>query len=336
LPLDQHAVIVRRRVAAGIGVVLLIVIILIVNSCLKSEKQTALRDYNRNVGQIAHEYDESVTGPLFSALSGAQAKSAVDVQVQIGQLRMQAQSLAGKAKALSVPSEMAGAQRNLLLALDLRAEALTKIDALAASALGGQGKQAISSIAGDMELFLASDVLFSQRVAPLIQEALKSAGIQGASTATSHSLPNLGWLEASTVEQRITGKPAGSTAAPVTGNHGSALKETSVGTNKLEGEPTLNHIMGGSNPAFTVAVENSGEFEEHNVKVDVSITAGGKQFKASHVIEKTEPGKTVNVDIPVAGVPLGVAAKIELFIEGVPGENDLENNKGTYLAIFEK
>jgi uncharacterized protein with FMN-binding domain len=329
-------VVVRRRWAAGIGLAALIAIIFGVNSCLKSEAQQALRDYNRNAGQIAHEYDESVRGPLFTALSGAGSKSALNVEVQIDQLRIQAQTLASHAKALSVPSEMGGAQRNLLLALDLRAEALTKVAALAPVALGGQGKQAMTQIAGDMELFLASDVIYSQRVAPLIQQALRSAGISGLSTATSHSLPNLGWLEPTTVETRISGKSASSPTAPVTGNHGSALKETSVGTNKLEGEPTLNHITGGSNPAFTTAVENSGEAEEHNVKVDVTVTAGGKQYKASHVIEKTEPGKTVNVDIPVAGVALGVAAKIEVFVEGVPGENDLENNKGVFLAIFEK
>jgi hypothetical protein len=40
------------------------------------------------------------------------------------------------------------------------------------------------------------------------------------------------------------------------------------------------------------------------------------------------------VEIPVTGIPLGVAAKIEVNIEAVPGENDLENNKGTFLAIF--
>jgi hypothetical protein len=336
LPLDQHTVIVRRRAAAGIGVVLLIAIIFGINSCLKSEAQQALRDYNRNAGQIAHEYDESVTGPLFSALSGAGSKSALNVEVQIDQLRNQAQTLASRAKALSVPSEMAGAQRNLLLALDLRAEALAKFSQLLPTALGGQGKQAITQIAGDMEILLASDVIYSQRVAPLIQQALRNAGITGSSTATSHALPNLGWVDPATTETRISGKSPSSSTAPVTGNHGSALKETSVGTNKLEGEPTLNHVTGGSNPTFTVGAENSGEFEEHNVKVDVTVTAGGKQYKASHIIEKTEPGKTLNVDIPVAGVPLGVAAKIEVFIEGVPGENDLENNKGTYLAIFEK
>jgi hypothetical protein len=29
-----------------------------------------------------------------------------------------------------------------------------------------------------------------------------------------------------------------------------------------------------------------------------------------------------------------VASKIEVKIEAVPGENDTENNKGTFLAIF--
>ena len=38
---------VRRRVAAGVGVVLLIVIVLIVNGCLKSQKTQALKEYAR-------------------------------------------------------------------------------------------------------------------------------------------------------------------------------------------------------------------------------------------------------------------------------------------------
>ena len=337
LALDQHTVMVRRRVAAGIGVVLLIVIILVINGCLNSEKEQALKNYNRSAGQIAHESDASVTGPLFSALAGAGAKSALNVEVQIDQLRIQAQTLAARAKGLSVPAEMAGAQRNLLLALDLRTEALTKIAALLPTALGGQGKQAMTQIAGDMEIFLASDVIYSQRVAPLEQQALSSAGVHGLSTASSRSLPNVGWLDPATVQARISGQPSSSSpTAPVTGNHGSALKEVSVGTNKLEAEPTLNHITGGSNPTFTAMVENSGEVNETNVKVDVTVTAGGKQFKASHAIEKSEPGKAVSVDIPVIGVPLGVAAKVEVFVEGVPGENDLENNKSVFLAIFEK
>jgi hypothetical protein len=333
--LDQHTLMIRRRVAAVVGVLLLILIVLVINGCLKSQKKQALETYNRDVSRIVQESDQQVSQPFFSALAGASSKSALDVEVQLDQLHIQAQSQGSSAAGLSVPGAMTAAQRDLLLALDLRTEAVGKVASLVRTALGGQAKQASTQIAGDMEIFLASDVVYSQRVAPLIQQTLTANGIQHQSTVSSRFLPNLGWLEPTTVEARITGKSSSSTQnQPVTGNHGSALKGVSVGASKLEGEPALNHISGGSNPAFTVQVENSGESPETNVKVDVTVTAGGKQFKASHVINKTEPGKVVPVDTPVTGVPLGVASKIEVNIEGVPGENDLENNKGTFLAIF--
>lgn len=331
---DQHTVMVRRRVAAGVGIVLLIVIVLTVNSCLKSQHTQALKEYTSNVNRIAAESDQQVAKPLFTALSGASSKRPIDVETQVDQLHLEAVKLANQAKGLSVPAEMSAAQRNLLLALDLRAEGVEKVAGKLRTALGGQAKQASVSIAGDMESFIASDVIYSQRAAPLIEEALKSAGAAGQTVSGSRFLPNIGWLEPSTVQTRITGQSPSSSSQTVTGNHGSALKGVSVGTTTLEPEPTLNHISGGSNPTFTVQVENSGEFSENNVKVDVTVTAGGKQYPTSQTIEKTEPGKTVNVDIPVTGVPLGAAGKIEVKIEPVPGENDLENNKGTFLAIF--
>ena len=94
---------------------------------------------------------------------------------------------------------MAEAQRDLLLALDLRVEGMGKIAALVPAALGGKSKQAAPQIAGDMEIFLASDVIYSQRVAPLIQQTLTANGIQGLSTRATRFLPNVGWLEPSTV-----------------------------------------------------------------------------------------------------------------------------------------
>jgi hypothetical protein len=326
----------RRRVAAGIAVVLLIVIVLVVNGCLKSQRIQSLKDYNRNVSLIAAESDEQVSRPLFSTLTNAAGKSALSVEVQVDQLRIQAQKLVARAQGLNVPGEMAAAQRALLLTLDFRLEGLTKIAALLPSALGGQGKQTDAPIAGDMETFLASDVIYSQRVAPLIQQSLTGNGIQGLSTAPTRFLPNTGWLDPATVLARITGQAASSAQSgqPLAGHHGSALKGVSVGGKALEPEPALNHISGGSSPTFTVQVEDAGEFPETNVKVDVTVTAGGKQIKASHVIEKTEPAKTASVDIPVAGIPLGVASKIEVQIEPVPGETNHEGTKNTYLAIF--
>lgn len=325
---------VRRRVAAGVAVVLLIIIVLIINGCLKSQKQQSLKDYNHAVSEIARESDSQVSKPFFTALSGAAGKSAIDVQVQVNQLRVEAEKLASRAKGLSVPGEMKGAQQNLLLTMNFRVEGITKIAALLPAALGGQGKSVDPRIAGDMEIFLASDVVYSQRVAPLIQQALSSNGIHQ-STQPSRFLPNLGWLEPATVEARLGGKSTtGENASVSPGTHGSSLAGTAVGTTTLQPEPTLNHVPGGGSPTFTVTVENTGESQETNVKVAVSVTAAGKSLSGSHVINSTQPGSKANVEIPISGVPLGVASKVQVSVEPVPGETNTENNKSTYLALF--
>jgi hypothetical protein len=326
---------VRRRVAAGGALLLVIVIVLIINGCLKSEKTQELKNYNHAVSVIAQESNTQVSTPLFAALSGAPGKSALDVEVQVDQLRIEAQNIATKTHNLSTPGAMTSAQRALLMTMNFRVEGITKIAGLLPTALGGQGQQASALIAGDMEIFLASDVIYSQRVVPLIQEALAADGVHGLATTASRFLPNLGWLEPNTVQARLTGQQSGaSNSGAASGTHGSSLTGVSVGSTALEPEPTINHISGGGSPTFTVNVENTGSNPESNVKVDVTVTASGKQFKASHVINSTQPGSKVNVEIPVSGIPLGVAAKVEAFVEPVAGETNAENNKATYLAIF--
>ena len=331
---DEHTLIVRRRIALGVGVLLLIVIVLVVNGCVKSEKTQALKNYNQSVSTIARESGEQVATPLFTSLAGASSKQALEVEETVDQLRIQAQDFASRVQGLSVPSEMEEAQRKLLLAYNLRVETIEKLSGLLPKALGGKDKQSIEYIAGAMEMFLASDVLYSQRVAPEIQETLAEHGVHGLSTSPSRFLPNLGWLEPNTVSSRLTGQGTQSTAT-TGGTHGSALKGVSVGSTELAPEPTLNHLSGGGSPTFAVSVENSGESTSTNLKVTVTVSAGGKQYKSSGTIEKLEAGKTSPAQVTVTGIPTGAAAKVEANVEGVPGETNLENNKGSFLAIFE-
>jgi hypothetical protein len=332
---DQQTLLVRRLVAAGVGIALVIVLALVINGCVKSEKRQSLTSYNRDVNQLVQESNTQVSGPLFVALTNATSKSALDVEQQVDNLLKQAQTIAARAGGLSVPGEMADAQRDLLMTLDLRVEGMTKVAELVPTALGGQAKQASTKIAGDMEIFLASDVIYSQRVVPLLQQALAGDGIQGLQTSPSRFLANIGWLEAATVLSRISGQSAGGSSTGLApGTHGSALLGVSVGANELQPEPALNHINSGANPTFTAIVEDSGENKETDVKVDVTVTAAGKQYKASHVIDQTTPGSKYNVEVTVVGVPQGEAAKVEAYVEPVPGETDVENNKASYLAIF--
>lgn len=331
---DRHAVMVRRRIAAGAGVVLLILVILLISALVKGGKAAALTEYNRSVNQIARESETHVAKKLFATLVGAGSREALSVEVAIERLHTEAQQLAARARSLSVPSEMAEAQRNLLLALDLRSEGVGKIAGLVRAALGGKDSQADTQIAGDMEMLLASDVLWSQRIKPLISEALTAGGATSASTAFSRSLPNLGWLDAETVASRLGGQQAGSTGKLAPGTHGDALVSVSVGTTTLQAEPAVNHLPAGTTPVFTAAVEDSGENEETGVKVEVAVTSNGGTSTATKTIAKIKPKETVNIDIP-AKVPAGVAAKATVKVHAVPGETNLENNTGSYLVFFE-
>ena len=163
-----------------------------------------------------------------------------------------------------------------------------------------------------MEMFLASDVIYSQRVAPLIQQELAAGGIHGLSTASTQFLPNLGWLEPSTVEERLTGKSsaAAQSGQIAPGTHGSALKGVSVAApnSQPESTGTVNHLSGGSNPTFKVMVEDSGSNSQTDVKVEVTVTAGGMQYKDSRTIAKTEPGVTSTVEHSRGKSSLGAAA----------------------------
>jgi hypothetical protein len=338
LPLDQHTVMVRRRVAAGVGVVLLIVIVLIVNGCLKGRKEQALKDYNQSVAQIVGKSDAEVSRPMFVALAGASGSTPQQVEQHINEYHEVAQSQAQSAKNLNVPGEMTSAQRDLLLLLDLRSEGVAKVAEQVRTALGGQSKQASKYIAGAMEIFLASDVLYSQRVAPLIQQTLSAASINEQAPTTGNFLPNLGWLEPTTVQARLTGKAASSSGGPVApGTHGHAITGVSVGATTLQpaSTGTVNHVHAGANPTFTVMVENGGSNAETNVKVEVTVASGGKQPKGSHVINKTEPGSTASVDIPVEGVTPSAASRVTAYVQPVPGETNIENNKQTYDVVFE-
>ena len=145
---------VRRRFAVGIGLVLVILIVLFVSGCLRSQAQESLKTYNREVGQLAQESNEQVSQPLFSTLAAASSKSALNVEEQVDKLHIEAQKIASHGAALSVPGAMAEAQHDLLLALDLREEGLAKLTTLLPAALGGQGRsatQAEAEIAGAME-----------------------------------------------------------------------------------------------------------------------------------------------------------------------------------------
>jgi hypothetical protein len=330
--------VVRRAVALGVAVLVLVLLVLGVRACASTAQKNALRDYNRDVASLARESDDQVSRPLFELL-GSPSGSPVNVEAQINQYRAVAEDQAERARGLEVPDEMAGAQTALLLALDFRAGSLAEIadDIRAALGTGDGAEEAVQRIAGQMQALLTSDVLWSQRVAPLIKDELDSAEVTGQRIEPSRFLPDLGWLDPDTAADRLgaeggAGGGAGGPAAP--GTHGHGLSSVSVGSTTLQ-PGGVTRIPASDNPTFTVAFQNQGENDESDVVVNLRVSGAGRPITVRKEIAETTAGQSAETEIPLGRrPPVGTPVTITVSVSPVRGERTTDNNRQEYPALF--
>jgi hypothetical protein len=332
----------RRLGALAIGAVVIIVLVLGIKGCLNGRKEQALKDYNRDVASVVQEADTN-TDDFFTALTTG-GTSSTDVQSQVNELHLRAKALTRRGQNLGVPGDMKAPQRNLLLTLGLIEEAVGRVADKIPSALStdsATAEPAVLSIAGEMRAFLASDVVYRRRVAALVMQVLDDHGISGQTIQDSTFLPNDGWLDPPTVARRIhadAGRGAGAniSSAPLApGTHGHGLLSVSVGTLTLQtGTNAANRIPVDSNLTFNVKLANQGENPETDVRVQVTITGGGKTIRAQRTIDQTTAGSQLTVAVPVKQAPIDVAVKIKVEIRKVRGEMNVANNVAEYPAIF--
>ena len=199
---------------------------------------------------------------------------------------------AQRARDLDVPDQMTGAQRHLTTVLDFRAEALAVVADQIRAALGSAraAEDATNEIAGQMQKLLASDVVYSQRVAPLIKQELDDNDITGQTIASSKFLPNLGWLDPGTVATRIGGEGGGATQPP--------------GARPARPRPHLDVSVGDTDPAAAARGQPAGRRlghdvrrrpsrtrahnDESNVKVTVTISGAGKPITVNKTVRPDE------------------------------------------------
>jgi hypothetical protein len=314
-----------------------------VKGCVDSQRQNSLKDYNRNVAAVVSDSDQSVAQPFFKLLGGTRPQGN-GLQVSVNQLRLTAAEDAGRARAFDVPGAMKGAQRALLLLLDLRTGALQRVADEIPSALGrGQtSRTAIDRIAGEMQAILASDVLYSQRVAPLIQQALDENGVHGQEIRTSRWLTDFTWLSPARVGAalgRSAGGAAGgggATACTGTALCGHSLDSVAVGTTTLPpgGGPVRIPVTTGF--GFSVKFTNGGTVDESNVRVRITVKAPGtKAITVNHTVAQSKAGTSTTLTIPLGTTPpIGTPATVTTTVAPVPGEKNTANNSQSTTVIF--
>lgn len=318
----------RRGLALGGGLLLLILIVLGIKGCLDARANRELSDYARNVTQIVQETRQT-SKKFFERLEDPGNASVTDFVDQIEADRSAMDTQAARIDELDTPGDMDRAQANLELVYQLRAGAMDEIATKMPTALGDAGaEKATAGIAKQMQKLLAADVVYEQVVRPEVDGVLAKNGISDSDLPKGAFLPDEKWLEESTVSDALAALGGGG-SSDVSGVHGTELSGVTIGgTELVEGAPAT--ISGEEGVEVEATVLNSGESTESGVTV--AVTYEGNTVKGE--IDELPALETGVVAIPLNPAPSGEVT-LEVEVEAVPGETLTENNEATYTLIVE-
>jgi hypothetical protein len=326
---ERQQILLRRGLALGGGLLVLILIVLGVKGCLDARARRALSDYARNVTQIVDE-TQTTSKAFFAKLSDPGSLSVTEFVNQVSADRSAMDNYASRIDGLDAPGDMSHAQSSLELVYELRSSAMNEIAEKMSTALGDVGsEQARAGIARQMRRLLASDELYAAVSRPEINGVLEANGIDGSDVPKSVFLPDeTKWLDEGEVSGALD-SVTGSSSSSTPGVHGLGLIGTSIGGTELAAESTTGVVSEGT-PEVEVTVQNQGESTENGI--NVSVTVNGNTLQGT--IDSIGAGEEETALIPLTPAPSGEAT-LEVKVDTVPGEQVSENNEASYTVAFE-
>jgi hypothetical protein len=275
---------------------------------------------------------------LFRVLQGPGGQDqAVNTESSLNGLRVASIGLVDRANDLDVPDELSTAQRYLLETLELRRDGLAGVANAIPQALADQERrQSTAQVSRMMRVFSASDIIYSGRYIPNLDNALEDEGVNAEDPVESRFLPDVQWLDPAFVADQVAGVRSGQggdqAAAP--GLHGNGLGTVTLGGVAL--------VPGGSatvpltsDLSFEVQVANQGENTETDVTVTATVGEGGAAIDLEEQLDTIAAGETKTVTIPVdKQPPTGENVPVTVEVKPVPGEDMTDNNSADFTVIF--
>jgi hypothetical protein len=336
---DRQTVLIRQLVLFGGFLLVVVLLIFVVNGCRQSAKESALKDYNRDVASIVRDSDTQVGKPFFDLLRNP---STGDLSTQIAGYKVQADQQYQQAKRISTPGEMTAAQRSFLITMEMRRDGLQRVADEVRAALSSDAEAAdaaIQQISGAMAMFLTSDVVYTDRVYPIIEDELREADVGAQRLQRTQFLPGWQWLDPNTVAdalgQQLSADAADGTGRePAPGLHGTGIDSVQVGDQTLDPEAP-NRVAYGADTEFTVNFTNQGEHDEVDIDVVLRIEGGREPIRVTKNVPSVAAGATAAATLSLdSPPPFDTATTISVEVKAVPGEEKKDNNKAEYDALF--
>jgi hypothetical protein len=331
------------RLAGLIAFLILAVVLLVVGirSCASSSKHDKYANYMTDVRGLANRSTQ--IGKQLNATLAQTGIKETELEQKIKGYAAQQQQDVAQARSLGPPGPLRVEHDHLIEVLQLRASGLSRLaDAFQQTATAKNATAAGQLLAEQARLLVASDVNWDFYFREPTQRELQHQNVSDVGGVPDSNIfpnPDLAGTQAmTTVWQRVHGAATGGSS--VTGKHGSALgpvKALPDGKVLVAGASASdNQITASTDLAFQVTVEDSGDFQEFNVGVTLTIQKSPKPIvlrKKIPVINAGEKKTVTFTNIDISGL-FGVPTTIKVDIEPVPGETKTDNNSAEYNVIF--
>ncbi|HSC90031.1 MAG TPA: hypothetical protein VLB86_00105 [Gaiellaceae bacterium] len=327
------------RLVGLVAFAILIIVLLVfwVQSCRSDSKRDAYRDYMGEMTQVAND-SEQVGRQLNTVLTTPGIRQN-QLQDRLGGLAQQQEQDVARAREIVPPGPLREEHRQAVIALEMRVSGLRRLqDAFQQAAARNNGDEAGALLATQMRRFVAGDVLWEDLFQGSAVETLKQEDVSGVEVPASQFLsdPELATARAmKPIFDRISqGASTGGTPA---GTHGNGLVQTRAlpsGQVLKTGED--NTIVATADLAFESTVENSGDSQEVQVKVRLTVEQSPRPIEKQATIDIINPGERKTVVFRNLGQIVQFAQKTQVVVEVVPvnGEKNTKNNSATYPVIF--
>jgi hypothetical protein len=331
------------RLVGLIAFAILIVVLLVfwIQSCQEAGKEKTYKDYMSNVSEVASS-SQQIGKQLSQALT-AQGLKEAKVEQRISGLARQEQLDVERAREITPPGRLREEHTALIQALQYRVSGLNGLaSSLAATAKTKDTTRAGTVLAEQMQRLLASDVIYEDSFKAPATVELQRQNVTGTNASGGPLVPDSNFLQTSdlvtaTAMETVLSRIRGSRVTPTQGGlHGTNLVSVKVmpqGTELSTSQQAT--ILLRTDLAIQVTVEDSGDSQEANIPVTLTIVQAGKpNITKREIIGFINPGEQRTVTFSSLGQPEVKPAQIKVEVQPVQGETKTDNNSADYPVIF--
>jgi CARDB protein len=326
------------RLVGLIAVAILIVVLLVfwIQSCQGSSKRSSFEKYMSQISQSASS--SAAIGQEMSRLLAQPGVDEKQLESKLNGFTQRQQQLVASAQAISPPGQLRDEQRAAVEAMQFRVSGLQGLqDAFRRTADFTSSDEASTVLAAQAQRLATSDVIWDDLFKTPATDVLKTEGVTGVTVPSSKFLITPDFASSAAMKaiwERLQGASSGGGQTP-TGVHGTGIESVKVlpsGTELTQDTETTITVT--QDLAFEVAVKNTGDSEEVQVQVDLTIQRTPTPITKTETIPLINAGETKTVVFRDLGSPPFDKTTVKVDVHPVPGEQSTANNSYEYPVIF--